>query len=48
MLESQEELTYYVFLDPETADEKAVDCIRVDGASDEGPSREEVQYYWTK
>ncbi len=47
MLERQEELKY-VFINPETGDEKAVDCIRVDGASDEGPSHEEVQYYWTE
>ena len=27
---------------------KQVDCIRVDGSSDEGSSHEEVQYWWTK
>ncbi len=27
---------------------KQVDCIRVDGSSDEGPSHEEVQYWWTE
>ena len=27
---------------------KDVDCIRVDGASDEGPSRLEVQFMWTE
>lgn len=27
---------------------KSIDCIRVDGAMDEGPSHEEVQYWWTK
>ena len=27
--------------------DKAVDCIRVDGAGDEGPSHHEVQFYWT-
>ena len=26
---------------------KAIECIRVDGASDEGPSHEEVQFWWT-
>lgn len=26
---------------------KQVDCIRVDGATDEGPSHESVQYWWT-
>ena len=25
---------------------KSVECIRVNGASDEGPSHEEVQFYW--
>ncbi len=47
MLETRDELKH-VFVNPETGDEKAVDCIRVDGASDEGPSHEEVQYYWTE
>ena len=28
--------------------EKAIDCIRVDGASDEGPGHEEVQFHWTE
>lgn len=27
---------------------KQVDCIRVDGSSDVGPSHEEVQYWWTE
>ena len=27
---------------------KLLDCIRVDGASDEGPGHEEVQYWWTR
>lgn len=27
---------------------KLIDCIRVDGATDEGPSHEEVQFYWTE
>ena len=26
---------------------KEVDCIRVDGAADEGPSHETIQYWWT-
>lgn len=29
-------------------DNKAVDCIRVDGAADEGPSHYEVQFMWTE
>ena len=27
---------------------KSIDCIRVDGACDEGPSHLEVQYWWTE
>ena len=27
---------------------KLIDCIRVDGAMDEGPSHEEVRYWWTR
>ena len=27
---------------------KEIDCIRVDGASDEGPAHEVVQYWWTE
>ena len=26
---------------------KEIECIRVDGASDEGPSHEEVRFWWT-
>lgn len=26
---------------------KVIECIRVDGAADEGPSHEEVQFFWT-
>ena len=26
---------------------KVVDCVRVDGATDEGPSHDQVQYWWT-
>lgn len=37
-----------VFWNLETDTMKRVDCIRVDGASDEGPSHEEVQFYWTE
>ncbi len=29
-------------------DNKPVDCIRVDGATDEGPSHNEVQFMWTE
>ena len=27
---------------------KQVDCVRVDGSSDEGPSHEDGQYWWTE
>ena len=27
---------------------KTIDCIRVDGGADEGPSHLEVQFRWTK
>ena len=46
MLETKEELQH-VFYTNDGA-HKLIDCIRVDGASDEGPSHEEVQYYWTE
>ena len=37
-----------VFCNQETKCSKGIDCIRVDGASDEGPSHEAVQYWWTE
>jgi len=46
MLELKEELSYVFYTD--TGTHKPIDCIRVDGASDEGPSHEEVQFYWTE
>lgn len=36
------------FMNPITDKVKQVECIRVDGASDEGPSHEEVQFLWTE
>ena len=42
MLESQTELAP-AYLNPHTETPKLVECIRVDGASDEGPSHDEVQ-----
>lgn len=36
------------FLNMETGEPKKADCIRVDGAGDEGPNHEEVQFYWTE
>ena len=47
MLEGKEVLKS-AFFNPETGCHKAIDAIRVDGASDEGPSHEEVQFYWTE
>ena len=32
----------------ETGCPKCIDCIRVDGASDEGPGHEEVQFWWAR
>jgi hypothetical protein len=36
-----------VFMNPVTGKRKEIECVRVDGAADEGPSHEEVQFYWT-
>ena len=36
-----------VFCNPSTGDRKLVECVRVDGALDERPSHEEVQFLWT-
>ena len=47
MLEQSPEFSA-AFLNPVTGDPKIVECIRVDGASDEGPSHEEVQFYRTE
>ena len=46
ILESKQELQS-AFIDPDSGVSKEVFCIRVDGASDEGPSHEEVQFWWT-
>ena len=45
LLESVERL-HPVFFNHLSGLPKSVECIRVDGASDEGPSHEEVQFYW--
>ena len=45
---SQMEDLLPVFQNQETNSPKEIDCIRVDGASDEGPAHEIVQYYWTE
>ena len=47
MLSSLNELQS-AFINTETGAPKEVDCIRVDGAGDEGLSHLEVQFYWTK
>ena len=46
MLEGQDELKP-VFFNMETEFPKKVEYVRVDGASDEGPSHVEVQFWWT-
>jgi len=47
MLESKEELLP-VFVNLHTGLPKLVECVRVDGATDEGPSHDEVQFWWTQ
>ena len=42
------EPTAQAFVNPLTKTRKCIECIRVDGASDEGPSHEEVQFLWTE
>ena len=46
MLKGKEELSPAFFLENITT-HKPIDCIRVDGAMDEGPSHDEVQFWWT-
>lgn len=46
MLENQEEVIP-VFINPVTGKRKEIECVRVDGSFDEGPSHLEVQYWWT-
>ena len=47
MLESKTELKP-VFVNLRTGCPKSVECIRVDGAADEGPSHTEVLFWWTQ
>lgn len=35
------------FVSPSTGLPKTIECVRVDGATDEGPSHLEVQFWWT-
>ena len=48
-LEMLEQFTEFqpAFFHPETGERKQIECVRVDGASDEGPIHEEVQFVWT-
>lgn len=46
MLEGAAELNT-PFTDQSTGMPKSIECIRVDGAGDEGPMHLEVQYFWT-
>ncbi len=46
LLEASAQLNV-VFMNADTGAPKAFECVRVDGASDEGPSHEEVQFWWT-
>ncbi len=46
MFNSKDELNH-VFKNMASGEEKTIDCVRVNSASDEGPEHEEVQYWWT-
>lgn len=46
MLSSQPEF-HSVFNNATTGCPKRIECIRVDGATDEGPSHDEVRFWWT-
>ena len=46
MLEQMDDLRS-AFVNP-AGENKSIDCIRVDGASDEGPSHLEIQFLWTE
>ena len=46
MLKSMEDLQTTTFLNS-NGQQKSIVCVRVDGAVDEGPSHEEVQFWWT-
>ena len=46
MLEEREELKR-AFVNPSSGQPKNIECIRVDGAGDENPSHDEVQFWWT-
>ena len=44
MIQAEDELSSVFF---HGSDPKPIDCIRVDGAMDESPSHDEVQFWWT-
>lgn len=44
---SKVEILQQVFTNVETGDLKSIECVRIDGAADDGPSHEEVQFWWT-
>ena len=46
LYETKEELQP-VFVNLQTDLSKFIECVRVDGAADEGPSHEEVQFWWS-
>ena len=46
MLEEREELKQ-AFINPSSGQLKNIECIRVEGAGDENPSHDEVQFWWT-
>ena len=35
------------FLNPHTNEPKLIECMRVDGAGDQGPAHEKVMFGWT-
>jgi len=37
-----------MFINPTNNEQKLIECIRVDGAADEGPIHDEVQFIWTE
>ena len=47
MMESKPELSS-AFINPLSGAHKQIECVRVDGATDEGPNHEEVQFLWTQ
>lgn len=46
MLECQDSVKA-AFINPLSATPKQIECVRVDGATDEGPSHLEIQFWWT-